>query len=102
MEARKIMKIKKFMLVDINSKGEEFEYIYAVLGKSFFKKVFFKFIFTSKFPHYLYSHIHNAMKFKALFWEDLVEGQKTDLVIGFVTYTDFNSNDFEKYGNSVS
>ena len=83
------MKPKKITLVDINYDGTKYEYVYAVLGKSFFKKVFFKIIFISKRPHYWATDILKMMLSKEILWHDLVEGEATDLEIGFITCTPF-------------
>lgn len=94
------MKLKKITLVDINYDGKNYDYVYAVLGKSFFKKVFFKIIFTSKLPHYWWTDIQKMMRSKNIYWEDIVEGEATDLEIGFITYTPFSQDDFDRYGDS--
>lgn len=42
------------------------------------------------------------MKFSCKLWEDKEEEGKSDLVIGLATHKEFSSNDFKKYGNTIS
>ena len=96
------MKLHNLELVEIKADNKTYEYIYAVLAKSFLKKKFIKFTFSSTLPHYLWTEIQKAMIKKNIYFEDLPENKPVDIEIGSLTYSAFSEEDLDNYGNDVS
>ena len=92
-----IGELKKFTFVDIENGNNHYVYIYLLYSKNFFKKLFFKLTFESKFPHYVFTDIMKVMRNEGCYFENLV-GTSTELSIGTVKVVPFSSADETKYG----
>ncbi|MCK5604510.1 hypothetical protein KAR91_21655 [Candidatus Pacearchaeota archaeon] len=90
--------MKKFTFVDIERNNNQYTYIYLLFSKKFFKNLFFKFTFESKFPHYNYTDIMKVMRNEGYYFEDLIDSS-TNLSIGTVKVMPFSSADETKYSS---
>ncbi len=93
-----IGKLKKFTFVDIANDNNQYTYTYLLYSKKFFKKLFFKLTFESKFPHYNYTDIMKVMRNEGYYFEDLIDSG-TNLSIGTVNVMPFSSADETKYSS---
>lgn len=87
--------------VDISKKLDRYEYTYAVLHKSLFRKKYMKIVFTSDVPHYWWSDVASAMRQSNLFWETMVMGEPANTGIGIITYSKFSDSDMSKYSGDT-
>lgn len=94
-----IGKLKKFTLVDIKIENNEYKYIYLLNSKKFFKTFYFKLIFSSKLPFYLFTDIMKVMKNEGFFFEDLID-REIELSIGKVSVSEFSELDYDRYSDN--
>jgi hypothetical protein len=98
---KKLMKLKKVNLLDIEKSGNEFEYTYGVFATSFFKEHYFKLVFKSKLPHFVWREIQKMMLCQGVYFEDLKKGKKKDIKIGTMLYLDLSEKDIARFGKNI-
>ena len=83
--------------VEIERVENDYVSIYATEGDSFFKKVYYKIIFISKNPYYMWTDIEKALiKYKFKF-EGTPKNMQIDLGFGTLQYSNFTNDDKQKY-----
>ena len=95
------MKLKILNLIDIENKGDQYSYIYAILAASFFRNIYLKCIFRSKIPHFWWAEIQITMNNLGIYFEDLTKGVPKDIKIGTLEYLDFSPSDIERFGTDT-
>ena len=102
------MKLKELVFLDIRNYSSisihrdvitryEYKYTYGIVATSFFRKKYFKLVFVSKFPHFLWAEIQKMMLDQGIYFEDLEKGRMKHIKIGSLWYQDLTQQDIKKF-----